>query len=675
MISSRPALRRLFAAAFVLASIGIAGGPGTGGSAVAAGPPDSDWLGIVNVYRAQSGLAPVTEEQSWSIGGRNHSCWMLLNGIAHDEPTGTPGYTTDGDAAGNNGNVAVSSDPAATARRHIDLWMTGPFHAIGVLRPSLKRSGFGLCASPPAKSTTAWKSAATLDVIRGIDHRVPDRATPVLFPGNGATTSLTRFIAESPDPRTFCGWSGRTVGLPLIAMMPAGVSSANASLSGPNGPIQTCVLHAGNTSGLARDILRGDDAVVVVPAAPLKAGTYRASVRSTGGNADWSFTVDPNAPLTVTEPAPGISRPLAAGAGFQPVTPFRFADSRLGHRLQTLRGGKEVRIKVAGTPGIPTTATAVSANFVVTGARGSGFLTAYNCLGGVPAVSTLNYFAGSSVSNQSIVPLDRGDLCLFSLRDAEVVIDVNGFVAPSGTEIFNPVKPARLLDSRKSTPLRAFTRRTVRVTGGASPAPAGATAVAINLVGVKPTTNGWIRAFPCHLPEPNVSSVSARAGLVTSTSVIVPTSPDGTICLTSMMPTDVVIDITGWFGSGSGLDFVPVDPIRLADTRSFLAQLNPRRDGQALRAGQVLEVPVAGVRGVPSNTTAVSLNLVALGSRSPGWLRVVPCGSSSNISTLNFSSSSPVANGSNVQLSSKGSVCVVGMTTSHVIVDITGIWS
>jgi hypothetical protein len=675
MISSRPSLRTLFAAAFVLASIGIVGVGAPDGAVDAAGPPDSDWLGIVNVYRAQSGLPPVTEEPSWSIGARKHSCWMLLNGIAHDEPFGTPGYTSDGDVAGNSGNVAVSSDPAATARRHIDLWMTGPFHAIGMLRPSLARSGFGLCSSPPNESRTAWKSAATLDVIRGIDARVPKRPTPVLFPGDGATTSLTRFIAESPDPRTFCGWSGRTVGLPLIAMMPAGVNSATASLSGPNGPVPTCVLHAGNTSGLARDILRGDDAVVVVPAAPLKTGTYRVSVRSSGGDANWSFAVDPNAPLTVTEPAPGVSRPLAAGAGFQPVTPFRFADSRIGQRLQTLRAGKEVRIRVAGTPGIPTTATAVSANFIVTGARASGFLTAYNCLDGVPAVSTLNYVAGNSVSNQSIVPLDRGHLCLCSLRDADVVVDVNGFVAPSGTEIFNPVKPARLLDTRKNTPLRAFTRRTVRVTGGVSPAPPGATAVAVNLVGVKPSSNGWIRAFPCHLPEPNVSSVSARAGLVTATSVIVPTSPDGTICLNSMMGTDVVIDITGWFGSGSGLDFVPVDPIRLADTRSFLGELNPRRDGQMLRAGQVLEVPVAGVRGVPADTTGVSVNLVALGSRSPGWLRVVPCGSSANVSTINFASPAPIANGANVKLGPKGSVCVVGMTTTHVIVDITGTWS
>ena len=79
----------------------------TPGVAEAADPGNYDWVGIVNTYRAQSGLAPITENASWSAGAVNHSCWMLLNGIAHDEAPGTPGYTTAGDQAGNSGNVAV----------------------------------------------------------------------------------------------------------------------------------------------------------------------------------------------------------------------------------------------------------------------------------------------------------------------------------------------------------------------------------------------------------------------------------------------------------------------------------------------------------------------------------------------------------------------------------------
>jgi hypothetical protein len=138
---------------------------------------------------------------------------------------GTPGYSAEGDQAGNNGNVAVSSNASATPRSHIDLWMSGPFHAIGILRSVTCSRPPSACA--PARRTRPhgqWKSAATLDVVRGNNWGARSRQSPVVFPGNGATTSMTRFVAESPDPRTFCGWSGQQVGLPLIALMPSTVT-------------------------------------------------------------------------------------------------------------------------------------------------------------------------------------------------------------------------------------------------------------------------------------------------------------------------------------------------------------------------------------------------------------------------------------------------------------------
>jgi hypothetical protein len=339
-----------------------------------------------------------------------------------------------------------------------------------------------------------------------------------------------------------------------------------------------------------------------------------------------------------------------------------------------LRAGQQVRIRVAGTPGIADGATAVSATFTITGPHAGGFLTAYNCLGGKPSVSTLNYLQGQTVSNQVIVPLDKGDVCLYSLATAHVVIDVNGYVAPGAVQTFTPVRPQRMLDTRASTRLRPGARLRVQMTGGSNPAPTGATAVAINLTAVSPGSNGWIRAFPCDKPEPTTSSVSARHRQSIASSVIVPLAADGTICLTSMTRTDVIIDMTGWFGRKEGLEFVPIDPIRVADSRSYGTTLNPWTRGQMVPAGRVVEIQVAGVRGVPSNIVGASINLVALGSSSTGWLRAFPCGSSSDTSSVNFSSPPPIANSLNVRLSPTGKICVVGMSTTHVIVDVTGVW-
>ena len=635
--------------------------------------PDN-WLGIVNTYRAQSGLAPIGENASWSAGSRAHSCWMLLNGIAHDEQPGTAGYTVEGDQAGNSGNVAVSSSTAATARSHIDLWMTGPFHAIGLLRPQLRRAGFGLCESPPNPTATRWRSAATLDVIRGLDVNAPTATGPVVFPGNGSTTSLTRFIAESPDPRTFCGWSGRSVGLPLIAMMPGDVSAANATLVGPSGPIPTCVLHRGNTSGVASSILGGDNAVVIVPNAPLQTGAYKVSVNSTGGNTAWTFNVDPSAPLTAVAPEPTTTKVVGESAGFEPVPQFRFADSRRGKVLNRLPAGRTVRIDVAGRQGLPDDITAISANFTVVRPDGRGYLTVSNCSAEKGTVSTLNYGPGETSPNQAVIPLDDGHLCLFSLRGTHVVIDVNGYVSPGATQEFMPIPPVRILDSRKVRPLTPGTVTTLRASGGSLPAPSIATAVAVNLTGVSPAANGWIRAYPCDRKEPGISSLNPRFLQNRANSAIVPVSAAGTICLTSNVRTDVVVDVTGWFGPTVQRQFVPLDPIRMADTRSIFSDLNPRRDGRPLTAGSVLEVKVAGIRGVPDGAKAASVNLVAVGSSDRGWLRVVPCGTKSNVSNLNYSSPSAIANGANVKLSSSGSICVTTNRSTHVIVDITGVW-
>ncbi len=180
--------------------------------------------------------------------------------------------------------------------------------------------------------------------------------------------------------------------------------------------------------------------------------------------------------------------------------------------------------------------------------------------------------------------------------------------------------------------------------------------------------------FPCDAPEPGVSSVNVRIGGVRANSVIVPVAADGSVCLTSNITSNVIVDITGWFGRNAGYKFIPLSPMRLADTRSFQAVLNPSANALPLEAGAVLEVQVAGNRGIPSDAKAATVNLVALESPVGGWLRVVPCGAWSDVSNLNYLDASPVANGANLKLSAKGSICVTSSQRTHVIVDVNGVW-
>ena len=128
-------------------------------------PKDASWLTTVNYFRQMAGLGPVVEDATLSDGAYKHSCYMLQNDITHYEEAGKPGYTTEGERAGRSGNVAVSSAFNTGARSHIELWMSGPFHAIGVLRKDLVSVGFGKCDMPAAAK---WRSGATLDILNGL---------------------------------------------------------------------------------------------------------------------------------------------------------------------------------------------------------------------------------------------------------------------------------------------------------------------------------------------------------------------------------------------------------------------------------------------------------------------------------------------------------------------------
>ena len=138
-------------------------------------------------------------------------------------------------------------------------------------------------------------------MLRGLGAESP-QSPPILFPGNGSTTNLSKFIVESPDPLAFCGWSG-SAGLPVIAMMPEAVSGAcHASITGPSGPIETCALSQLEHQRRRPADPAGDNAVVAIPRAPLSPGTYTVTVTTQARTVTWSFTVDPAAALGPTAP-------------------------------------------------------------------------------------------------------------------------------------------------------------------------------------------------------------------------------------------------------------------------------------------------------------------------------------------------------------------------------------
>jgi len=640
-------------------------------------PKDAPWLTTVNYYREMAGLTPVTEDATLSDGAYKHSCYMLQNDISHDEVVGNPGYTPEGQAAGTHGNVAVSSVYNERARSHIELWMTGPFHAVGVLRPNLQRVGFGKC---DMSTTLRWHSGATLDVLHGLGP-TKTLTQPILFPGNGTTTNLNRFVVESPDPLPFCGWTG-SAGLPILALMPEAPSGAvTASVTGPSGALETCALTAQNTTGVAQAILSGNNVVVAIPRAPLTAGSYSVTITTAARTVQWSFTVDPTAanPPPATTPATPSATPSGTAVGFQPVTPVRLVDTREGVGATTLVGQVSKRIQITGTGAIPPGASALSANFTVTNTSGGGYLTAWNCAAERPVVASLNFGAGETVPNGVTVPLDAtGGLCVYSPVGADLIIDANGYYALTGQGRFRAIDPVRLMDTRSglggSGRLSGGQTAALQV-GGANGIPLDAKAVSLNVASVDPSEVGFVTVYPCDQQRPLAASLNPQPGKVRPNLVVTPIAADGTVCFYTLHDVDLVVDAAGYLSTSATSGFTATVPFRFTDTRDGRADVNAGTGGSPLGGGQLLQIQVAGQRGVPAGTKAISINIAVTSAVDSGFITAWPCGPRPNTASVNYEAGNPISNGATVPLSDTGQLCVFTYSTAHVIIDVNGWWA
>jgi len=280
-------------------------------------PAPGDWLAYVNYYRALACLPAVTENAAYSDGDRKHAKYMVKNDfIGHSESSLFPYYTPEGAAAAAASNVMVTSDANATDNYAIDLWMRGPFHAVGIIDPKLQQVGFGSYR----EADGGYQMAAALNVISGLGSSPPASvAFPVMWPADGLTVNLRSYTgSESPDPLASCAGYTAPSGLPIILQLGAG----NAIAFGGASPVTAFSFKQGaatlescefdennyqnpdsNSQNLGRAVLSTRDAIVIVPRNPLTPGaTYTVSVTANSQVYTWSFTVSVSA--TALELAP-----------------------------------------------------------------------------------------------------------------------------------------------------------------------------------------------------------------------------------------------------------------------------------------------------------------------------------------------------------------------------------
>ncbi|MCB0967375.1 MAG: hypothetical protein KDB37_11115, partial [Ilumatobacter sp.] len=118
-------------------------------------------------------------------------------------------------------------------------------------------------------------------------------------------------------------------------------------------------------------------------------------------------------------------------------TPARFLDTRGDGTVDgesngggAVPGGHQVEIRVAGRSGVPADATAAILNVTIIAPQAAaGHVTVHPC-GELPVASNLNHTQSGVVrANNAVTKLsERGTVCVFTVAEADFVVDVNGWL-------------------------------------------------------------------------------------------------------------------------------------------------------------------------------------------------------------------------------------------------------
>lgn len=408
--------------------------------------------------------------------------------------------------------------------------------------------------------------------------------------------------AATPDP---------SLGLGLVATTTSAYGlSLDSNITGAAGvPLTVTITWGDGTSTNAQATGTG---TVTKAHEYAHVGSFTVTVTVTDGQGD-----------TVANAVSGAT----AGSDFTAFGPTRLLDTRAGTGAPKAKvgAGTAVTLQVGGQPGIPAGVTAAVLNVTVTDAAKGGFITAYADGTDRPASSNVNFVAGQTVPNQVIVPVGSNgavDLYNASGGTVDLIADIAGYFTASQASGYTPVTPYRLIDTRNATgtakaQIPGHGSITAQVAGaGKGLVPStGVTAVALNVTVTGSKAPGFLTVYPDGGSTPVASNVNFLTNQTIANAAITPVGADGKIRILngSGLPTDVVVDVVGYYSAASKSAYVPVPPTRVIDTRS--AGIG------AIPAGIYLPLPLSA--GVPDITGWV-LNSTVTDTKAAGYLAVAP---------------------------------------------------
>src|SRR5437588_407437 len=236
-----------------------------------------------------------------------------------------------------------------------------------------------------------------------------------------------------------------------------------------------------------------------------------------------AWAVAPNGYAYIAEEFLGASATVVP-AGYRPLAPARILDTRTGTGgvpIAPIGPNSTLTVQVVGRGGVPASGVgAVVLNVTATNTSAPSYLTVYPAEDPRPTASNLNWTAGQTTPNLVQVAVrESGQVTIYNAGGStNVIFDVAGYVplvtgAPGSDGLYNPLVPARLLDTRNGTgavagPLAGGSTLALQVTGRGGVPSTGVAAVVLNVTVTSPTTIGYLTVFPAGTAVPLASNLN-----------------------------------------------------------------------------------------------------------------------------------------------------------------------
>ncbi len=258
---------------------------------------------------------------------------------------------------------------------------------------------------------------------------------------------------------------------------------------------------------------------------------------------------------------------------------------------------------------------------------------------------------------------------LVGVSHTEVVWNATADAA-TATSRYEPLLPCRLADQRRGLGLDIVSSNDADISTEACGIPGNATSIAITVTIVNPRLGGWLVTYPAGQRAPTAATLNWSPGNTRANTTIVPIGTDRRVSMfrhDGFGAANVVVDVIGAFvpaaEATAGRFTSLATAVRLLDTREA--------GGSAAPPNSTTRIPLPP--GVPSDATALTVNLTAVRTTGEGFFAVHPAGvPRPEASVLNADRAGQFRAAATIVPVTSDGFDLYTEAGSHLIVDVTG---